>query len=304
MSTPKNKDSINPLFVNPVSQEVCHPNAPKGGGGCGGFALPSPLGSSLQDNSSNFPHPFSPAGKNLRQEQIEKAASSFTTPTTKQATVPQPNKPGNLYFAIYYIVADNAFKKAVDTWRKKKGLSEQCSPELCYLAFAVKTEPDFKKAWTSIYNKATTENYQVIEGRLFTHASISTGQNQGLEFQPNPNDPTADEPDKGESTLQASEISALEALPWSGRGELWLHGCNTGVLRQGWCPAQCFADGQKVKTYGQLGFAYFSEDPDTYDRLDSWGNDPVYLRAYRRASNRTQGKQDGTVIPEKIFMPQ
>lgn len=212
--------------------------------------------------------------------------------------------PGKLYFAIYYIVRDNAFKKAAETWRASKGLKDSCKPDLCYRGIAVKTEPQFKSAWNSIYSKAKKDNYKVVEGRLYTHASIRTGQNQGLEFAVDSNDPAADDSSAGETTLQKSEISNLLILPWISGGRLWLHSCNSGVNREGWSPAQVFADRQRVKTFGTMGFAYFSEKYDTHDRHDNWGDDPLYLRAYKRRKNvRSNEKSTGKAIPERAFIP-
>jgi len=140
---------------------------------------------------------------------------------------------------------------------------------------------------------------------LFTHASIGTRDNQGIEFSVKQDDPRADQPELGEVTLQKSEISLLEALPWSKYGELWLHGCNTGIDREGWCPAQVFANSQKVTTFGQSGYAFFSEKKEIFDRaipfLDTY---PVFLRAYKRNKN-VKDKEDSTneAIPERACKP-
>jgi len=208
-----------------------------------------------------------------------------------------------LYFSIYYIVNDDAFKIAANTWRNDLNLSDSSTTDVCYISYDVKSEPQFKSAWTSIFTLANEGNYLVEKGSLFTHASDSI-KNSGLEFKEIPDDPNADEYEKGEATLRLDEMKQLEILPWSKSGQLWLNGCNTAIERYGWTPAQVFADRQKVKTYGQVGFAYFSEKKETYDRFDSWGNDPLYLRAYKRSDNVRQGEEStGKAIPEKEFNP-
>ncbi|NOS88527.1 MAG: hypothetical protein HOP34_08305 [Methylococcaceae bacterium] len=70
MDKDEKKKYLHPLYFNNASNVACHPNAPNGGGGSGAFALPGPLGLCSYDVYSNFPHPFSPAGRYLTPEEI------------------------------------------------------------------------------------------------------------------------------------------------------------------------------------------------------------------------------------------
>ena len=216
----------------------------------------------------------------------------------------QLTRKGLLYFSIYYTVSDNAFKKAADTWKTSLKLATDCTAEKCYMSTTVNSEQGFKKAWDRVRLKAIQGNYKVTEGRLYTHASVD-GSNTGLEFRADPKDPLADGNVPGETTLRKSEIASLPVLPWQSSGVLWLFACNTGIERNGWSPAQAFANRQSVETYGTLGYAYFSEQYDKYDRFDWWGSDPLYLRAYKRSDNVSKGESStGLAIPEKRFSPQ
>ena len=173
-----------------------------------------------------------------------------------------------------------------------------------YMSVSVKLGPQFKKTWIAIYKTSINNNFNIVEGRIFTHASLGSGRNQGLEFRADPDDTFANDPLAGETTLQLSEINSLEILPWKENGSLWIYGCNTGVERDGWSPAQAFSSMQKILTYGTMGYAYFSEKYDSFDRHDSFGDDPLYLRAYKRGKNIGSGEgSTGMPIPEKRFSP-
>lgn len=173
-----------------------------------------------------------------------------------------------------------------------------------YMSVSVKLGPQFKKTWIAIYKTSINNNFNIVEGRIFTHASLGSGRNQGLEFRADPDDPFANDPLAGEINLQLSEINSLEILPWKANDSLWIHGCNTGVEREGWSPAQAFSSMQKIFTYGTTGCAYFSEKYDSFDRHDSFGDDPLYLRAYKRGKNIGNGDEStGIPIPEKMFSP-
>lgn len=209
-------------------------------------------------------------------------------------------KDGNLYFAIYYQESDDAFKKVAETWRKEMNLSQSCTATKCYLEIEVKTEPQFKKAWSTIYDKAISGHYKVLEGRLFTH---SYGVN--LEFAEDPSDPEADNQYMGETSLEDTEIEKLKKLPWDKKGLLGLHGCNTGNLPKG-SPAEIFCKSQNVRTYGQMGFAYFSENQYKFDRADLifQDDDPRYLWAFKRSQNLKDGEEEtGLAIPARYFNP-
>jgi hypothetical protein len=209
-----------------------------------------------------------------------------------------------LFFAIYYIVSDNAFQKAANTWRKSIGLKGYSEGSVHFMDLGVKTELQFKDAWSSIYEIAITNKYDIVEGRLFVRASLGHGDNQGLEFQSENIEVGGHESNYGDSTLQYTEMKSLEVLPWHAKARLWIHGCNTGVERDGWSPAQIFANRQGVITYGIMGYAYFSEQYDFYDRHDLFGNDPLYLRAFKRRLNVKDGEDaTGAAISEKRFLP-
>jgi hypothetical protein len=207
--------------------------------------------------------PIKDPNLNLHKEMCGKP---ITVTNDKEQKIEIAYKDGDLYFTIYYQVGDDAFKKAAETWRKEKGLNNICTTTVCYLGIEVKTEPQFKKAWLDIYTKALAGHYRVMEGRLFTHASIHKNRD-GLEFAGDPADPAADDPTSGETTLEKVEISNLEKLPWDRTGLLGLHGCNTGIERNGWSPAKTFCNSQKVRTFGQMGYAFFSENKDKFTDL-------------------------------------
>ncbi len=67
-----------------------------------------------------------------------------------------------------------------------------------------------------------------------------------------------------------------------------------------WCPAQAFATRQGVETYGEVGYAYFSDAKTSYVPI-SPNAKSVYLHAYRRGDN---GPFDNSsrILPKK-FLP-
>jgi hypothetical protein len=157
----------------------------------------------------------------------------------------------------------------------------------------VTTRAEFLSAWGGIPQQAINNGATVAGVYIVTHASKQNDEEDGLEF--------ADSPDG--STLTRADIEAMSVLPWSQSGwpAVVLHGCNTGVLGdRGWCPAEAFARTQGVVAFGEAGFAYFSNTPDTYSEISDTDSN-VYLFAYNRGRNAPTG--DGARIPGNQFHP-
>jgi hypothetical protein len=69
---------------------------------------------------------------------------------------------------------------------------------------------------------------------------------------------------------------------------------------RGWTPAEVIAKAQRVRTIGQAGYAYFSQNYTTY--VEWHPSYPVvYLWAYHRAKNGLAG--GGERMPGKEFRP-
>jgi len=184
-----------------------------------------------------------------------------------------------LYFTIYYPVADNAFKRAAETWEAEiRAGADFCAADKV-IVLPAKTESTFKAAWASVASHAA--NYDLHHGALFTHASKDDNPApDGLEFKP---DATSD------GTLTRTDIAALSVLPWGSGAQLTLMGCNTGLTdKRGWSPAGEFAKAQGVPTMGQTGYAYFSTSPSWYSEIDASSTN-VYLWAFRRGRNTLLG---------------
>jgi hypothetical protein len=112
-----------------------------------------------------------------------------------------------------------------------------------------------------------------------------------LEFRPSPAD---------DGTLSRTEISGLKVLPWHDDGALVLTGCNTGVVgKRGWCPASVFAARQKVRTLGQLGYAYFSKSWSSYETIGSFDK-RICLWAFKRRRNGMLG--DGARMAGRVYI--
>lgn len=220
----------------------------------------------------------------------------ISDPVTKCPEYISSNAVPSLYFAIYYQVEDNAFKRAAMTWKNAIDLA---STDF-FIDKQVKTENNFLEAWNSIYTFANNFKCDVKEGRLYVHSSKDEeSENQGLEFY--------------KSTMQRNEIMMLKKLPWGKEGKLWIHSCNSGLERDGWSPAQSFADRQGAITYGTMGFAYFSKKLNYYHGLADrhpYYDFPVYLRAYYRGKNHNYLSLNplyrlthNCLIPEREFTP-
>lgn len=195
----------------------------------------------------------------------------------------------NSYFAftIYYRVADKAFARAAETW-KKEILTDPALiknhggiPASNFLMQEVYTERSFMEAWNAIRLAVIMRKGTILRGNILSHASKG-GADTGLEFHAG----DTLENDTTPTTLDRSELEKLSVLPWEPNdGLLVLSGCNTGLMKErGWAPAQVLARKQKVPTVGQSGYAYFSREKDYYRE---WGSDAanVYLWAYERGRN-------------------
>lgn len=215
-----------------------------------------------------------------------------------------PKHPKLLYFAIYYEVDDHAFQRAAETWvpyRTDAFLAHGFDPTKDVLVqVGIRTEDDFRAAWSNLAKRCRDDDAWVIEGHLFTHASWVTTGTTGLEFARSP-------ANTNDGTLTQDEILGLEQLRWHPTfGSLVLEGCNTGETSvRGWCPAQAFAQRQHVKASGQAGWGYFSSDRLTFVELRKSGDtildDHVFLWAYN--CNRNSPLGDGARLPAPVFNP-
>ncbi|HEY0715185.1 MAG TPA: hypothetical protein VGF45_21070 [Polyangia bacterium] len=191
--------------------------------------------------------------------------------------------PRRVFFAIYYVVPDQAFRRAAETWRDELRASAAWNRRCDFILMGSRREDDFLTAWNRI-NVGMAESgmtMEIVEGHVFTHASRFTS-NDGLEFE--------------DSTFDRHDIRSAPVLPWSkDEGLLVLHGCNTGRDRWiGWTPAGEFVRRQRVRTIGQDGTSYMSRQPDSYVEIDPTAA-RVYLWAFRRGRNAPGG--DGLKIP-------
>ena len=187
----------------------------------------------------------------------------------------------NVFFAIYYRVPDNAFGRAAKTWADELNGG---NPRFRLGRDVVKlieadTEAAFKQAWSAVDAEGQLPGREVVEGRLFTHASKGEG-NDGLEFRPGQGD---------DGTIGNVELMTLNRLKWAKDGLLAMHGCNTGTGgSRGWAPAGSIASAQGIATVGQKGYSYFSANPARYEEINA-GSPRVYLWAYRRNRNGVLG---------------
>ncbi len=90
--------------------DVCHPDAPCGGGGPGNFSLPGPLGSG-NSMCPELPHPHSDAGRQMLPSDIAKA---FQSKNNNSTTL----KPNHIEPYPKWTVADAAMWKL---WPESKG---------------------------------------------------------------------------------------------------------------------------------------------------------------------------------------
>lgn len=213
-----------------------------------------------------------------------------------------------LFFVLFYNNpgndADGAFLRAaltcVDAMKRAHGYDPAVDQMLVRPA---STEAAFVQAWRAIGRACEGARARVYEGRVLFHASVR-GDATGIEFR--------------DGTLEQHEIEGLPRLPWGPGARLHIVGCNTGLggdeiapgwsTPRAWIPAQAFADAQLVKTLGEAGFAYFSQDPERYVAND--GRCPtLHLAAFRRRRNlgvsgAVLADGDGAPrIPARLFLP-
>ncbi|MFT5431264.1 MAG: hypothetical protein ACI9OJ_001943 [Myxococcota bacterium] len=202
-----------------------------------------------------------------------------------------------IYFAIAYIVDDAAFERAAQTWaREIQARGDFDGAQDLVVVQTVQTEGGFRTVWDQVKTSGDTPGWVVQEGQVFSHASKG-GNNTGLEFRRG----EAEAGTNDDGTLSQAEITTLPALNWASDGHLWLSSCNSGMEgERGWSPAEAFASGQGVRTSGEMGYAYFSSDPDSYQRIDGDTED-VYLNAYRRGQNAWFGS--GAAVEDGEYTP-
>lgn len=198
-----------------------------------------------------------------------------------------------LFFNIYYDTGDQAFEKAAQTWEKEIRGYVILSGHDVFVSHKVSTEAEFTAAWNEIFNTAWANKMQVFLGTIFSHTSKGDTKD-GLEFE-------GDDPKKDalDGTLTMQETMKLKILPWHERGVLVLTGCNTGLGgKRGKCPAEAFRDGQRCSVIGQVGYAYFSQDFNSYK--ETTNSSPArYLWAYKRGKNGAVG--GGQRLQGRIF---
>jgi hypothetical protein len=230
----------------------------------------------------------------VSQELIEYVLPSAPNPLKNAVKVAPPPK-RRLFFAIYYRVKDNAFKRAAETWERETRQAFRFDDKVdLFLSIEVGSESEFKAAWKKIHSESTGKFATVLQGQIFSHSSKSgSGEKNGLEFTKGTDE---------DGTVMRAEIESLALLPWQPKqGYLILSGCNSGLTgsRQ-WAPAEIFARSQKVRTTGQRGYAYFSTSETSYVEI-SKESTTVYLWAFERRRNGWAG--DGGRMDGVTFNP-
>jgi len=228
----------------------------------------------------------------VSQELVEYASANAPTPPKNTVQAVPPTK-RRLFFAIYYRVKDNAFKRAADTWERETRRAFRFDNKVdLFLSIEVGSESEFKAAWKRIHSEAQGKFATVVQGQIFSHSSKSgSGEQNGLEF-------TKDTGEDG--TVMRAEIESLAPLPWEpSQGYLILSGCNSGLTgSRKWAPAEIFARSQKVRTTGQTGYAYFSTSENSYVEI-SKESTTVDLWAFKRRRNGWAGddsRMDGVTF--------
>lgn len=218
----------------------------------------------------------------------------YETPEIGSMT-PTAASTGRVFFCIYYLnptlVPDAAFERAATTWQQAICQAEGFRPGSdIFMRHAVRTEPQFRAAWNLIATQATRYALPVWVGNVLSHASKDT-RDDGLEFTSVRND----------GTISHADIAKLTMLPWDNHGYLILSGCNTGLLgaHRAWCPAQRFAQTQRIRTVGQVGYAYFSARWNSY--APAHGQSRVVLWAFRRGRNGRLSS--GIRMQGRVFSP-
>lgn len=197
-----------------------------------------------------------------------------------------------IYFIIYYIKDgdDGAFKKAATTRQMLIRAKLDPDDNSLILLYPVTTGHDFKSCWQDIKDHQKETISLIKEGHIFSHASKGETED-GLEFFHS---------DEQDGTINYEEIIELPSLSWSINSTLTLYGCNTGLTGsvRDFSIADVFHERQKTKIIAQRGYAYFSEQEDTYTKtsIDSLS---IFLWAYNRGQNSILGS--GEKIPPQII---
>jgi hypothetical protein len=194
---------------------------------------------------------------------------------------------GRIFFAIYYISADNAFKNAAQCWLRQVKARHVAGPNDTTIERQISSESDFVAAWELVNSTAKEKQLDVYAGNILTHASLQSENGTGLEF-------------KG-GTLEHLEIVSLKKLPWASNGFLILAGCNTALVKdRNWAPAHSFALKQGVPTVGQNGYAYFSKTWVKYSEKSETDTE-ICLWSYSRGKNNWLG--GGGRVSGIVFRP-
>ena len=185
---------------------------------------------------------------------------------------------------IYYVNAKTdkarSFQRAALRWLNHTG--SQTSQKLSY---PVTTKSEFINAWNAIAEASKAPGACVSKMAIFSHAKKyeNSKLKPSLEFVP----------DQGERDggVYPEDIANLSKITWCSCAELILKGCRSGLpaptIR--YSLADAFAYLHDVITWGERGYAYFSEVEDKYDRIDDlWTvSEDIFLNAYDRSGNRT-----------------
>lgn len=221
-----------------------------------------------------------------------------------------------LYFAIYYDVSDQAFQRVAETWQLDLKERMYFDKSSIFVMKKIKTEDEFKTAWSEINQEALDQDAVVVEGNIFSHASMGD-KVDGLEF--------------SGGTLTKEEIEKLPILPWSksmsniqnieSESILLLTSCNSGdvykfvsdeyfskrlgglsaevqkywvqeIRKREWAPSEIFAKSQGIITVGQAGSATFSKEWERYQEITD-KDDHIYLWAYQIGRNDILGEVEG-----------
>ena len=158
------------------------------------------------------------------------------------------------------------FFRACQTWKNdviKEAVANDMSPDIKLITYT--TGKDFIEKWRNLHR----ENAQIEGLEIFGHGSPTSLY-------------------ASDSKVNVSGISSLQKLNWHPAASIGIHACQTGKQpNKGKSVAEAFSAGQCVRTCGQKGYSYFSENPDSYQPIDQSGtmSNQVYLDDFIRCSN-------------------